>query len=229
MDPVADVAGDALSPDAVADAPAGDGRAGAAARPRETFGLGAGATDNVAEEAGGSRGHERPGGYPCSLLRRVQEPPTSPRTRAKTPLLQLVVVPRTTAIQAAEDALSLALLALVLGTRPAVTPAMMLQHLHVHYSITEERVSVRWTRPDDFLVRFSHQEDLDLVLSNQKAGGRAICTPVVALESFNHGLRRGISLLGPHRLEGDLVPCMLGGGRAGHSQVGWGEGGDLGP
>jgi hypothetical protein len=75
-------------------------------------------------------------------------------------------VPRTPSIQVAEeDALSLALLALVLGTRPLVTPAMMLQHLHDHYGITEDRVTVRTTRPDDFIIRFSSQEDLERVLS----------------------------------------------------------------
>lgn len=61
--------------------------------------------DEALEAAGPSRapGHER--GYPRSLLRRVEEPPASPTTRARTPLLQLVVVPRTAALQAAEDAL----------------------------------------------------------------------------------------------------------------------------
>lgn len=45
-------------------------------------------------------------GVPHSLLRRALHPPASPRTRAASPLLQLVVVPRSSAIQAAEDALS---------------------------------------------------------------------------------------------------------------------------
>lgn len=70
-------------------------------------------------------------------------------------------------LQAAEDALSLALLALVLGTRSAVTPAAMLHYLHDFYGIPEERVSVRQARPNDFIMRFGRQEDLDLVLNSE--------------------------------------------------------------
>jgi hypothetical protein len=43
----------------------------------------------------------------------------------------------------------------MLGTRPLVTLAMMLQHLHDHYGITEDRVTVRTMRPDDFIIQFS--------------------------------------------------------------------------
>lgn len=100
-------------------------------------------------------------GYPRALLRRVVEvPPASPRSRARTPLLQLVVVPRTSELQATEDSLSMALVALVLGTRPAVTPAAMVQYLYDHYGIPEDRISFWRTRPDDFLVRFTRQDDL---------------------------------------------------------------------
>jgi hypothetical protein len=81
------------------------------------------------------------------------------------------VVPRTPALQAAEDALSNALLALVLGTRPPVSPAMILHHLQEHYGIAADRVTVRRTRPDDFIVRFNRQEDLELVLANQRPAG----------------------------------------------------------
>ncbi|CAD6336234.1 unnamed protein product [Miscanthus lutarioriparius] len=41
---------------------------------------------------------------------------------------------------------------------------MMLDHLREHFGITDDRVSVRWTRPDDFIVRFTNHEDLELVL-----------------------------------------------------------------
>lgn len=61
--------------------------------------------------------------------------------------------------------LSLALLALMLDTRPMVTPAMMLQHHHDNYDVMEDRVTMQRTRPDDFIVRFSNQEDLEWVLS----------------------------------------------------------------
>lgn len=85
------------------------------------------------------------------------------RTRARTPLLQLVVVPRSAALQATKDALSLVL---VLGTRPTVTPAAMLHYLQEFYGITEDRISIRRTKPNDFIVRFARQEDLDLVLNH---------------------------------------------------------------
>lgn len=101
---------------------------------------------------------------PRSPVRRGQSPPASPRSRARRPLLELVVVPWTPAIQAAEDALSLALLALVVGTRSAVTPAMVLAHLVERYGVMDGRVTMRRTRPDDFIVRFSHREDLEMVL-----------------------------------------------------------------
>jgi hypothetical protein len=153
------------------DAPASDGQ------PVEPAGAGGGLNldNNVGlggdDGAGPSRVSGRRQGYPRCLLRRIEEPPASPRTRAKTPLLQLIVVPRTPALQAAEDALSNALLALVLGTRPPVSPAMILHHLQEHYGIAADRVTVRRTRPDDFIVRFNRQEDLELVLANQRPAG----------------------------------------------------------
>ncbi|CAD6234865.1 unnamed protein product [Miscanthus lutarioriparius] len=72
---------------------------------------------------------------------------------------------RTPELQAAEDALSMALLALLVGTRPVVTPTMVLDHLEEHFGIPDDRVSVRRTRPNDFIVRFSRREDLERVLS----------------------------------------------------------------
>lgn len=60
----------------------------------------------ASRDAGSSRGSRRGRHYARSLLHRVEDPPASPRKRAKTPLLQLVVVPRTPALQAEEDALS---------------------------------------------------------------------------------------------------------------------------
>lgn len=103
---------------------------------------------------------------PTSLLRRAMEPPASPETRARSPLLAMAVIPRIPAIQEAEDALSLALVALVLGMRPAVTPAMVREQLLVHFGISEERVTVRWTSPDDFIARFSNADDLERVLNS---------------------------------------------------------------
>lgn len=69
------------------------------------------------------------------------------------------------ALQAAEDAL----LAMVVGTRPAVTPAMVRLHLLQYYGIAE--VSVWRTRPGDFIVRFTNLEDLDTVLGTPSPEG----------------------------------------------------------
>ncbi|CAD6226871.1 unnamed protein product [Miscanthus lutarioriparius] len=42
---------------------------------------------------------------------------------------------------------------------------MIRMHLQQHFSIDEDHISVRRTRPDDFIVRFTNQLDLDAVLS----------------------------------------------------------------
>jgi hypothetical protein len=60
----------------------------------------------------------------------------------------------------------MALLALVLGTRPLVSPTMMLQHLSDHYGVDGDNVTVCRTRPDDFIIRFSRREDLDRALGS---------------------------------------------------------------
>lgn len=74
----------------------------------------------------------------------VQQQPASPSTRARDPLLEMVVVPRTAAMQEAEDTLaSLALLARVVGTRPPVSPAMVREFLRDSFGIVDDLVSVR--------------------------------------------------------------------------------------
>ncbi|CAD6336620.1 unnamed protein product [Miscanthus lutarioriparius] len=120
-------------------------------------------------DGGGPMRPDHPRGVPRSLLWWVEAPPASPRTRARMLLLELIVVPCTPALQAGEDALSLALLAMVVGTRPAVTPAMVRLHLLHYYGIAE--VSVRRARPDDFIMRFTNQEDLDAVLGTPSSEG----------------------------------------------------------
>lgn len=91
---------------------------------------GAGASD---AGTGGSAQPPIQTGVPWSLLWRVREPPASPQTRAPSHFLQLVVVPRSSELQAAEDALSLALTAMVVGTRPPVSTAMIRAHLGVFW------------------------------------------------------------------------------------------------
>jgi hypothetical protein len=48
---------------------------------------------------------------------------------------------------------------------------MMMHHLREYFGIVDEHVSVRRTRPDDFIVRFSRREDLERVLATPSPEG----------------------------------------------------------
>lgn len=74
----------------------------------------------------------------------------------------LVVVPRSHELEAAERDLRLALVALVAGNRPPVSPAMVTDYLSTFLGITD--VSVHRHEPEDFIVRFARHEDRELVL-----------------------------------------------------------------
>jgi hypothetical protein len=77
----------------------------------------------------------------------------------------MVVVPRSAAIQQAENELaSLALLAMVVGRRSPVTTTLVREHLHTAFGIVEDLVSVRRFWPHDFIMRFSRREDREMVL-----------------------------------------------------------------
>ena len=68
---------------------------------------------------------------------------------------ELLVIPRSAELQAAEQALSLALVAVVGGTRPPVSrhsPEMVGQHLFQAFGVQADRVSVRRHTPEDFIV-----------------------------------------------------------------------------
>lgn len=65
-------------------------------------------------------------------------------------------------LQAAEDALPLALVVLV-GTRPVVLPAVVRHHLWEDFGIpNDELMSSRRHEPEDLIVWFSHHKDLDI-------------------------------------------------------------------
>lgn len=63
----------------------------------------------------------------------------------------------------------MALVAMVGGTRPPVTPAMVRTYLQDHFGFTA--VSVRRHAPQDFIVRFDHRDDLELVLGTPASSG----------------------------------------------------------
>ena len=84
----------------------------------------------------------------------------------------LVVVPRTMAIQNLEISLShLALVATITGNRPFVSTAMIQDTLFACFQINAEDMDIKVHEPEDFLVRFSHREDRDRVLSVFQALG----------------------------------------------------------
>lgn len=91
-----------------------------------------------------------------------------------------VVVPRSAAIQAAEDALSVALVAIVTGTRPRVSTLDIYEALQNRFSISRANVDVRGHEPEDFLVRFRHGEDRDRVLASRGWGA----SPTTTLETM---------------------------------------------
>ncbi|EER88477.2 hypothetical protein SORBI_3010G159300 [Sorghum bicolor] len=78
----------------------------------------------------------------------------------------LVVVPRTAAIQAAEDALELALVAMVVGARPLIRAAAIYEALRNRFNILRDNVDIRGHELDDFIVRFRRREDRDRVLAS---------------------------------------------------------------
>jgi hypothetical protein len=85
-------------------------------------------------------------------------------------LSPIVVVSRTAELQRAEDALGLALVAMVGGSRPAVSTAMVTSYLFERFDITSLDAEVRRHEPEEFVVRFRHREDRDQVLATRPTG-----------------------------------------------------------
>lgn len=73
-------------------------------------------------------------------------------------------MPRTVELQESEAALGLALVCLVAGTRPAVSTSMVSEYLMNYFGFEVATFSVRRHDPEDFIVRFAHQQDLEAVL-----------------------------------------------------------------
>ena len=136
------------------------------------------------------------------------------------PAVELVIVPCTTEIQAAEDALSLALVALVGGTRPPVTPAMVREHLRDQFNIEDDVMSVLWHAPEDFIVRFRSRDDLERVLNSRPPPVAA--SPFVLLwrrwsrlssamaGAFTYKVLVGIKGVPAHALSEDVAAHLLG-------------------
>ncbi|KAK1627408.1 hypothetical protein QYE76_001723 [Lolium multiflorum] len=86
---------------------------------------------------------------------------------ARRPARAACVLSRTVEIDEAEDALSRALLAVIVGVRRAVTTdevAMALEDIH---RLPPGSFSVHCHRPEDFLIFFATKEDRDMVLRDE--------------------------------------------------------------
>ena len=81
-----------------------------------------------------------------------------------------MVIPRSTKIQAAEDALELALVGLVGGTRPVVSTATVYSFLYSEFELTMNDVELRRHHPEDFIARFRRRADRDRVLASRPGG-----------------------------------------------------------
>lgn len=81
-----------------------------------------------------------------------------------------MVVPRTLEFQRAEDDLGRALVAMIGGTRPNVSTAMVYSFLANRFDITADEVVVRRHEPEDFHMRFWHSADRDHVLEARGGG-----------------------------------------------------------
>lgn len=86
--------------------------------------------------------------------------------------MEFVVVPCSAELQAAEDELSLALVTVVGGTRPPVSPTMVRQFLFDCFGVAGEDAEVRRHDPEDFVVRFRRCEDRDRVLGSPAVGAQ---------------------------------------------------------
>lgn len=93
---------------------------------------------------------------PAPPLTPPPSPPPSPLLGAalRRSASAIVVIPRTPEINAAEDALSLALVATVEGVRPAVSLRDVRQQLESAYHLAPEEFVVHRHAPEDSIVRF---------------------------------------------------------------------------
>ena len=83
---------------------------------------------------------------------------------------EFIVIPWSAELQAAKDVLGLALVAVVGGTRPTVSPAMVSRYLLERFDMTTYDTEVSRHDLEDFVVRFRCWEDRDHVLAAPMMG-----------------------------------------------------------
>lgn len=79
--------------------------------------------------------------------------------------MELIVIPQMAKLQAAEDALGLAFVATVGGSRPAVSPAMVSRFLLETFGLMSLEAKVSHHDLEDLVVRFRRRADRDHVLA----------------------------------------------------------------
>lgn len=81
-------------------------------------------------------------------------PSPPPRDPSMRPVLEIVVIPRPAELNATDEALfSLALVTVVGGNRPTVSPAEVWGQLESFYHIAQESFTVSRYAPEDFLLQ----------------------------------------------------------------------------
>lgn len=83
----------------------------------------------------------------------------------------LVVIHCTTPLQEADELLGSALVAVVGGTRPPVSTAMVARYLFDRFDISAEDADVCRHDPEDFVVHFRNRDDRDCILVSTPGGG----------------------------------------------------------
>lgn len=136
------------------------------------------------------------------------------------PAVELIVVPRSAEIQAVEDALSLALVAMIGGTRPSVTPVMVRDHLRSHFQIDDAAMSVL-----RHIVHFSPWDDLERVLRTPPPKGsppfmltwrRWTRLSRATVAAFTYKVLVGIKGVPAHALSAEVAQQLL---RSSYAQV----------
>jgi hypothetical protein len=92
-------------------------------------------------------------------------PPQSPvGVQSRHPRFELRVLPRTPVVNAVKDELASALVVVVRGTQPPVSPSQVLDYLSMHFQVSPVEVQVCRSWLDNFLLLFSDTAVLHRVL-----------------------------------------------------------------
>lgn len=130
---------------------------------------------------------------------------------------ELVVIPRSAELQHAEDALGLALVATVGGTRPPVSPDMVSHFLLERFGIPQLDAVVSRHDPEDFVVRFRRSADRNRVLAAPPGGALLpllwrpwLRTAMATTGSFRFSALVGLTRVPLHARSASTAQTILG-------------------